>query len=242
MNKFCVITQQRTGSTLCLRLIEKYFANKHMQSLNLGELWEVNNSKIIFKVENDQWRVASPLKHYPKIEMTANEMLEHNISTIQTIGDDVAVCFKVFAGGNLEAKDRLMDILAKLGYTFILLERDDVEQMFMSQLLSELTGNWANSEYKKMNVDMAAAKVVFDRRVFSMREYNEFLERHSDKLSSRVTVKYENIFNDIGAILGIFIPENTDSKQSKKDHYEYVENSVEVRELLSQYSHITFKR
>ncbi len=232
MSKFCIITQQRTGSTLCLRMIEEHFKSLGKKVLNLGEIWEENNKQTIVQNVNGKLVVA-------KLEnpTTYTDIYEHNLSVLRdNKDDDVVICFKIFGGGNRLAKDRLIAVLNKLGYQFIWLKRHNNETMFLSHLLAVTTANWGSGEYIKINVGLENALTAFGACRNNLVNTENLVHRNLERIANSLTVMYyENIFTELGSLLNATLTADTRTKQSKKDHYEYMINGKEIKEILHTY-------
>ena len=195
--------------------------------LNLNELWEDNNTKTV--ICPNEHRLIN--LETPQCPDTIRAL---NLSALEKLGN-IAVCFKIFGGSNIEAKDQLVSRLTELGYTFVLLKRHNIEQMLLSQLLAELSQNWFADEYSKSFIDVNVASTIFASRMFTLNQYDEFIERNQQYLYTAPTIYYETIFDDIGKLLNITIPADLTTKQNKNSHYDYIENSEEIRELLFTY-------
>ncbi len=230
MKRYCVVTHQRTGSTLCLRLLADYLSSENNLCLDLGEIFEPFPSMVLIAHEKELFAAATDEQHdFDKIITT------HNITMLKTLEDTKPFVVKLFGfsyPGN--KKQHIINLLKDMNTEFIWLKRDNLEHVFMSHLLSTYQNKWNDEEYDIVNIDPEQAKIMFNDTK-SMYLNTMCFVKELPKTIKLHTVTYETMKQDLSQILGTTIDFTDESKQAKKDYYQYLTNGAEVKELLHRY-------
>lgn len=129
----------------------------------------------------------------------------------------------------------IVDELKKLGFSFIIINRKNIIDQYLSLLISVSTDKWSNwtEEYYTDKVEISVEQLIKHDWFFcKLREFNTALSELN--LLEYHTIYYENAVNDISKWLGKEI--NTDillKKMSELSNSERIKNIDEVRQHIN---------
>ena len=233
MKRYCVVTHQRTGSTLCLRLLADYLSSENNLCLDLGEIFEPFPSKVLIAYEKELFAAVTVTDEQHDFDIF---ITTHNITMLKTLEDTKPFVVKLFGFNYLDnnKKQHIINLLKDMNTEFIWLKRDNLEHIFMSHLLSTYQNKWSDEEYDIVDIDIEQAKIMFDDTKNMYLNTMCFVKEISKTINLH-TVTYETMKQDLSQILGTTINFTDESKQAKKDYYQYLTNGAEVKELLHRY-------
>lgn len=228
LNRFCVITQQRTGSTYCCQLLCD-FIKENYSWFNLNELFEPNDSrKTIFKYDNE----LDSIRFDDFNDITYESAYKSNLVNLKNVDTSIGICLKLFWYPAYEKKI-IIDSLIDLNFKFIWLIRKNVKEQFLSFLLASSQQAWMYKDYDTIYLSLDIVESEFKQFQYTFQNTNKFMQEIYPKISNLTySVSYENMNLDLNSILEKNISFNFDSKQAKKNHYDYFKNKSEIQEFV----------
>lgn len=232
MNRICVLTHQRTGSTYMCELLQKVISdNNNNCCCNFGELFNASTTNILLRNPKTGEYISNALRN----EMDHDFIFEHNLETLMRMDKQFPFVLKLFPGP-IEQKQRLIFFLRTMDVDFIWLKRDNMEEYFLSFLLARDQDRFHDHEYNKNTIPIERALQTFDECLYIHRHFNEWMTNIFPIVSDRLhIVTYETMANNLSTIFNKQIQTDISSKQAKKNHYQYIENEFEIRSVLHQY-------
>lgn len=189
MNKICILSLGRTGSTLFISLLQK----SNAKVLALSEVDEPNYIKYHYDVVGEKG-VLNKFKDKIKKIDNYQKYVEQFIKIAEESDKDTFI-FKITARGNNEQAfknlKRKINILTKIGFKFVLLNRNYID-IFISDKKAKKSGSFSNFDYSELKVN------------FTLQELKNSIDYCNSIILWFITnvpnihyVKYEELFKEL---------------------------------------------
>lgn len=188
MNKICVLSLGRTGSTLFINLLQK----SNAKILALSEVDEPNYIKYHYDVVGEKG-VLNKFKNKIKKNDNYQKYIEQFIKIAEENNKNIFV-FKITAKGNSErafkSLKRKINTLTKMGFKFVLLNRNYID-IFISDKKAKKSGSYCNFDYSELKVSFTLQELKN-----SIDYCNSIILWFLNNIPNIQYVTYEDLFNE----------------------------------------------
>lgn len=187
MNKLCILTHGRTGSTLFINLLQN--TNQVFALSEINQIDYTTNHYDVINQDGILYKDKEILKSIA--ELSYEDYIKQYLNIAEKYSDTFV--YKIVLGENYEEDLKLKILLLEtLGFRFLILTRNFLD-MFVSNKKASITGKYSNEDY-------TATKIFFS--FYELRDFIDYAQKELLWMINNTPIKscvtnYETLFTNI---------------------------------------------